>query len=99
MLYVCLQEPKFSIVDRLFDPLRLVQLAVYLVYKGALYLFFRNYWQITTIYNHGGVEYVPQTCLLDICNVRLHLYCVQSHITEASRLTGGALNPGVLLNL
>ena len=65
MLYICMQKPDevTSIVERLFDPLHWGQLAVHLVYEGAIYLAFHKYWEITNIYTHGGVEYVPSTWL------------------------------------
>ena len=79
MLCVCLQKPSFSIVDRLLDPLRYVQLAVVLIYKTTLYLFLHKYWEITNIYHHGGVMYVPQPCPLYIFSVRLLLLFAHSH--------------------
>ena len=58
-----MQEPYFSIKDRLLNPLRWGQLAVHLLYKGALKTFFPQYWETTNIFHPGGTECVLSTNL------------------------------------
>ena len=83
--------------DRLLDPLRWGQLAARLIYDGVLRLVFNKYWEITNIYHHGGVEYVPRLGpLTGIIHCQAAPACIKSHMSiqhiEAHRVRLQGIN-------